>query len=373
MKKLFMFIAALTIMISASAQTKNIEQVGSFGMPYVGVFAGGATSLTNFGSTDNSNRVVLPCIGLELGTYVTPVWGASVESEVLFNTNWSGVQTAVSDLYVLGNGKMNVSNFLAGYKGYPRRVEFVLVAGAGWNRSYNGRLVDGDDELLLTEDQMVYNTGAEVNVNLGKDRAWQVNVRPSVVWGHDADNQFGFDKNYATGRLNIGVTYKFGNRKIQNHNFVTNDYEVSRYDYDVLAARYDECSKREPEKVEVPVEVVVEKPVEVLGAPIYFGESMVMFPCGSAKLSADNKEVIRHFYEDAQDGAIIYIIGSADSATGSTQFNYDLANKRAQAVKAELIRLGADENEFEIDTTLDGGSTIKASRSAFMTIKNSSK
>lgn len=372
MKKIFAFIAALTVMVSASAQTRNIEQTCSFGMPYVGAFVGAGVPLNSFSSEGSWTEFVLPAAGLELGTYVTPVWGASAEGSVMFNAQESS-QPAVAGLYVLGNGKMNLSNLLGGYKGCPRKAEVVLVAGAGWSRCYANLIMPDGEKTLLTGDEMVYNTGAELNFNLGKTRAWQINIKPSVVWSHDADNQFGFDKNYATARINAGVTYKFGCRKTNNHNFVTNDYAVTQHDYDVLMARYEECHNREPEKVEVPVEVVVEKTVEVAGAPKYFGESMVLFPCGSATLSANNKEVIRHFFEDAQDGAVIYILGSADSATGTEKFNYELANKRAQVVKAELIKLGADENEIEIDTTLDGGSTIRASRCAFLSIKNSAK
>lgn len=382
---------ALAISIIASAQAKNVEQVGPIGMPYVSVY-GGAVTPINSETFNDALKATLPAAGIELGTYVTPVWGASVEGEAVFNLPPYEQQTILNRHYVLGNGKMNVSNFLAGYKGYPRRVEFVLVAGAGWERAYT-KLVpnvepettgdwvftkaDGEGEPVVAEpekaytttDQMVYNTGAEINFNLGKARAWQINVRPGVIWGHNAENQFGFKKADATARLNLGLTYKFGNRRTKSHNFVINDYAVSQYDYDVLMARYEECHNREPDKIKVPVDRIVEKTViDTVSVPTYFGENLILFPIGSAKLDANNKEILKHFVEDAQDDVIVYVVGSADSKTGSESFNYDLAAKRAKAVKDELVKLGLDEKDIAIDVTLDGASTVKASRSAAVTI-----
>lgn len=395
MKKIFTFIVAMVMTIMATAQTKNVEWTGALGMPYINLNAGAVTPLSNFNNFDVN--AIQPAAGIELGTYVTPVWGASVEGVSVFNLKKAEDQTLLDRFYVLGNGKMNVSNFLAGYKGYPRRVEFVLVAGAGWERDYwkvpanelpniegdwaftkadgetpaepDAPVTPAGDYTLAHRDGMVYNTGAEINVNLGEKRAWQINLRPSVLWGHNAENPYGFKPADATARLNLGVTYKFGNRRIKSNNFVTNDYAVTQHDYDVLMARYEECHNRPAEVKEVPVEVVVEKPVvELVNVPTYFGENLILFPCGSAKLDANNKEILKHFVEDAQDNVLIYVVGSADSKTGSENFNYDLAGKRAKAVKDELVKLGLDEKDIAIDVTLDAGSTIKAARSATVTI-----
>lgn len=365
MKKIFMFFVALAMTVMATAQ--NYEYTGVFGMPYFNINAGAIAPLTS------PTTGILPAAGIELGTYVTPVWGTSAEGVAVFNLPPYGQQTILNSHYVLGNGKMNVSNFLAGYDGYPRRVEFVLVAGAGWGRSYTKMVPNADGETpekaYTTADQMVYNTGAEINFNLGQARACQISLRPSVIWGHNAENQFGFNPSNAQLRVNLGFTYKFGNRRVKSHNFVTNDYAVSQHDYDVLMARYEECHSREPEKVEVPVEVPVEKLVPTpVNVPVYFGENLILFPCGSAKLDAKNKEILRHFVEDVQDDVIVYIVGSADSKTGTESFNYDLAGKRAKAVRDELVKLGINENDIAIDTTLDGASTVKASRSASVTI-----
>lgn len=377
MKKLIMFFAAMVMTVVTFAQT-NYEYTGPFGMPYVNLNAGAVMPLTNF--KDFNANAIQPAAGIELGTYVTPIWGASAEGIAVFNLNKGADQTLLDRHYVLGNGKMNVSNFLAGYKGYPRRVEFVLVAGAGWERNYwkvpaNAEEIEANPETpvdykLAHADGMVYNTGAEINVNLGEKRAWQINVRPSVIWGHNAENQFGFNPQNATARLNVGITYKFGNRRVKSHNFVTNNYAVTQHDYDVLMAKYEECHNRPAEVKEVPVEKLVEKEVvKTVDVLTYFGETYILFPSGNKTLNADAKARLDQFAKHVDGKVYVNVLGSADSKTGSKSYNYDLAAARAKAVKDYLVKkCNIAEEDVVINTTLDATDTIKTSRSAVLTI-----
>ena len=43
MKKIFTFIVAMVMTIMATAQTKNVEWTGAFGMPYINLNAGAVT------------------------------------------------------------------------------------------------------------------------------------------------------------------------------------------------------------------------------------------------------------------------------------------------------------------------------------------
>ena len=392
MKKIFAIFAALVMTVMATAQPNNYEYPGHLGMPYVAIDGGVVAPL----NTLTTFQGIQPTAGIELGTYVTPVWGASLQGIATYDKQ--GWNNFLGQTYVFGNGKMNVSNFLAGYKGYPRRVEFVLVAGAGWAHEFRGvdtaepaadgswirTKADGDDTGATEPETpdtpapdaepaiggpvnwMAYNTGAEINVNLGKERAWQVNVRPSVIWNHP-DGGFGFDVDNAKARLTVGVTYKFGNRRIKSHNFVKNDYAVTQYDYDILMAKYEECHNRPAEVKEVPVETIVEKTVTV-NVPTYFGETYILFPCGSSKLDAAAKATLDEFVKNAQDDVYVQVVGSADSKTGSETFNYDLAGKRAMAVKDYLVSAGLQADDIVPETTLDATNNVKTSRSAVLTI-----
>ena len=365
MKKIFSILMALVMFITVSAQ--NYEYPGVFGMPYVNLNAGavstdGLAPLVN-GDFDTFAGNIAPTVGLEFGTYFTPVWGASIEGMANFNLA-KEASNVVSRSAVLANGKLNVSNFIAGYKGYPRRVELVVVGGVGWGHDFAA----ADDPAFRDPNYVVYNTGLELNANLGAKRAWQISVRPAVLW-NNYDNNPKFNVNDGQVRLTVGVTYKFGNRKIKSHNFVTNDYAVSQHDYDVLMARYEECSKRQPEVREVEVEKVVER-VERYGVPTYFGDTYVTFKIGSSKLDANAKAILRQFAKNLDGKKVrVYVVGSADSKTGSETRNYTLAEARAKVVKDVLVKeYGVAEEDVIVDTTLDATDDVKTSRAAVLTI-----
>lgn len=351
MKKILSIIASLAISIMAFAQ--NYEYTGWLGMPYVSV-NGGAISSLNVNNWSDFYHNIRPTAGLELGTYFTPVWGASVEGVALFNT--TGSYTFVNQSSVFVNSKVNLSNLFGGYEGKPYLVEFVAVPAIGWGHDYGEPYVD--------RNYLNYKAGLEVNFNLGKQRAWQVNVKPSVYWinqGFAEGNYINFTRERSYAHLAVGVTYKFGNARIKSHNFVTNDYAVSQHDYDVLKARYEECSKREPEVREVFVDKVVEKPVyeEV---PVYVGmNNFVVFPIGSVVLNDVERERLEKFAKSLTPETIVHLVGSADSATGSKSRNFALAKNRANVVKFELEKLGVNVEDYR--TELDYGNSNESSRS----------
>ena len=206
MKKIFSFIIALVMMVTlASAQT--VEKSKWYENTSVTILGGGVTTgqFTDVPTPffwDGTKAVfsgVKPMMGLEVTKYFTPVVGASIEGLGFIGTTTS--DTFFDESVVLGNAKLNVSN-LFGYKGQPRRVEVVAVAGLGWGHDYvNGNaqtwssspaegkyLVFGNNPYnsntlhFTDKNYVVYNAGAELNVNLGKERAWQISVRPGVLW-----------------------------------------------------------------------------------------------------------------------------------------------------------------------------------------------
>lgn len=355
MKKLITFFAALVMTVMASAQ--NYEWTGPFGMPYVNVNGGAVSSL----QVDNFNdfvKGVHPMAGLELGTYFTPVWGASVEGLAFFGT--TGSYTFVDQSSVLANGKVNLSNLLGGYKGQPRRVEVVGVAGLGWGHDYGEPKIDPN--------YVVYNTGAELNVNLGEQRAWQINVRPGVLW-NNYDNNPKFNRNDASVRLALGLTYKFGNRKVKSHNFVTNNYAVTQADYDRALAEL-EAERNKPAQVKevvketVRTERVVEKETKVL-----VGSHIITFPIGSCVLSATEKAKVAAFAKSLDKETLVQIVGSADSKTGTETRNFALAKNRANVVKNVLVsEYGIAEDRIAIDTKMDATDNVLTSRSAILTL-----
>ena len=353
MKKLLSIFAVLVLSVGmASAQ--NYEYTGPFGMPYVTVDGGGISRLQteNFGEFVKGFK---PSAGLEIGTYFTPVWGASVEGFAHINT--TGSYTFVDQSAVLANGKVNLTNLFLGYKGKPWLLDVVGVAGLGWGHDYGEPKIDPN--------YVVYNTGAEFNFNLGKQRAWQINVRPTVLW-NNYDNCPKFEYKDAYLRLTVGVTYKFNNRRIKSHNFVTNTYDAYQKDYDVLNAKYNDLLNREPE-VRVKEVVKVEKEV-VKETKVLVGSHIITFPIGSCVLSETEAAKVDAFIKSLDSESLVQIVGSADTKTGSENRNIALAKNRANVVKNALINGGVAEDRISVDTRLDATDNVLTSRSAILTL-----
>jgi len=388
MRKFISFIAGLAIAMGlASAQNVNYEYAGPFGMPYVNV-NGGVVSSLNVENFSDFAKGVKPVAGIELGTYFTPVWGASVEGLGFLKTTTS--RTLFSESAVLANGKVNFSNLLAGYKGQPRVVEVVGVLGYGWGHDYVAKsygqyrsseapiIVDGYSEevvgpgvLATDKNYTVYKAGAELNFNLGEKRAWQINVRPGVLWFHKEAGNYVSSPVMTTKRdgrvyVEAGLTYKFGNRKVKSHNFVTNTYDAYQRDYDALNAKYNDLLNREPEVKEV-VKTVAEKEV-VTETRVLVGSNIITFPIGSCELSATEKAKVEAFAKSLDADTLVHVLGSADSKTGSETRNFALAKNRANVVKNALVGYGVAEDRIETSSTVDATDNVLTSRSAVVTL-----
>ena len=365
MKKIFMFLAAMLIAVTMSAQTvQNSRTFENISVTVTGGVIttdhlGGNTFF--WGGAENIVKGLRPVAGLEISKYVTPVVGFGLEGLAMFNT--TGANTIVDQHNVVGNLKLNLSNWFGGYKGEPRRVEVVFVPGLGWGHDYG--------DVYHDRNYLTYNLGAELNVNLGKARAWQINVKPVVMW-NNYNNALRPMLQNMQGRLQIGLTYKFGSKSKKSHNFVYCPYSVTASDYDNLNSRYasalqenkdlknkvSELEAREPEVKEVVKEIF--KETKINNVTVYFDK-------GSYELSERELSHLDFYAQHADKAASIKIVGSADSATGSPKRNAYLAEQRALAVKKVLVEnYGFDESKIEISTAQDMFDTAIRSRVAIV-------
>lgn len=382
MKKILMIFVAMTMAFMAAAQT--VESSKLFENTYVSVFGGGTTTgAFNQVPTpffwDGAKGVVegvRPYAGVEFGKYVTPVVGFSVEGLGFFGTTNS--KTFFDESAVLANGKLNFSNWFGGYKGQPRRVEVVGVLGMGWGHDYvgNGQTwtsypneelepvvgtnVYNDQVVYTDKDYVVYNAGAELNVNLGKARAWQINVRPGVMWfnKHTKTQYQSLPRfmNDARANIQVGVTYKFGSKSKKSHNFVLCPYSVTKADYDAALARIAELESRGPQVKEVEVIKEVEKVVKDTVEVEVANGAVVYFTIGNYELSSRELARLDFFAKGIEHPAQakVKVTGSADTKTGSKARNEFLAQKRAEAVKKVLVNVyGFKAENVEIETILD--------------------
>ena len=361
MKKIFSIILAFALGISlANAQT--VESSEFFENTSVSVY-GGAITTSHFmgepvfwGGLKNVVKGVRPLAGIEFTKYVTPVVGFSIEGLAMFGT--TGSNTFVDQSNVVGNLKFNLTNAANGYKGSPKTIELVFVPGIGWGHDYG--------DVYHDRNYLTYNIGGELNVNLGEKKAWQINVKPVIMF-NNYNNALTPTKGNMQARIQVGVTYKFESKQKKSHNFVLCPYSVRKEDYNGLQRKYDivaaqkdyldslaianseeinemkakiaELESREPQ--------TVEKVIELHDVVVYFSKGQ--YTIGDRELMH-----LDFFAQNVDKNTRLKITGSADSATGSSERNAFLAEQRALAVKKVLVeKYGFNDENISIDVVSD--------------------
>ena len=349
-----MFIA-LTMIFSANAQIAT-ENAKLFDNTYVGVEFGATTPL-NFNSVFPVNTVA----GIKFGKELTPVFGLEVEGLATFGDNVyrygvnnsmlvpidgamnvhknGSVNTFVKATNVGLNGVINVSNLLFGYQGAPRVFEIKTNTGIGWLHYFGdfttnivGGYVPAGKQNVLTA-----KTAIDLAFNLGRTKAHTLTVSPGVYWGLNEAGNIKFNKNYAQFGVMVGYTYHF---KTSNGTRYFKTYDVGAMT-DEISRLNEELAKKQKE-----VEVIkyVDRVVINNNAPntnavaaTGFGvNETVFFAFDSAELDGRAKETLDKL---CQNG--IYVIDAYASSEGSTEYNKELSQRRADAVKAYLEGRGA--------------------------------
>lgn len=315
MKKfILMFALMISAFVGVNAQTA-IETPKVLDNVYVGANVGATTPLT-FNSVFPLNTTV----GLTLGKIWTPIFGTEVQSGIAFNDNGFGTnsKTFVKAINTGINGTINLTNLFLGYN--PNKVfEVQTVTGLGWMHIYGNTVNNDDDELTAK-------TGIRLNWNLGKSKAWSLNVEPAVLWNltNGSSDQVRFNKKSAQLALSVGVAYKF---KTSNgtHNFKV--YDVGRLNDEINSLR-----AQKPK--EVVREVVTTKVVPTQTKWVVFFEQ------GKSDLTDEAKDELNKIGENS----IVDIVGHA-STEGSEAFNQALSENRAKAVADFLTKRGVKVNK----------------------------
>lgn len=318
MKKfILMFALMISAFVGVNAQTA-IETPKVLDNVYVGANVGATTPL-KFNSVFPLNTTV----NLTLGKDWTPVLGTEVESGIAFNDNGFGISshTFVSAINTGVNATVNLTTLFLGYN--PNKVfEMKTVSGFGWAHKYGNTVNNDDDELTAK-------TGIRFIWNLGKSKAWSLNVEPAVRWNLTNGNsdQVCLNKNSAQLALSLGVVYKF---KTSNgtHNFKMHDF----------GRMNDEINSLREELAKKPKEVVR----EVVTTKVVSNQTkwVVFFEQGKSDLTNEAKDELNKIGENS----IVDIEGHA-SSEGSEAFNQTLSEKRAKVVADFLTNRGVKVNK----------------------------
>ena len=353
MKKILLLTAMALGMVSAQAQT---TVAGSkFTDNWSFTLKGGAVLPAKTVSDNGFWGGARGMAGVELRKQITPVFGLGVEGEWTVNTSsWGGLRSAnVFDHQYVGMfGAVNLMNAFAGYTGAPRVFELEAVAGAGWLHAYYPHTTGLDGNSWGTK------VGLNFNFNLGENKAWTLSFKPAMLWnmnGNPTANVLGYAANYDINHgyveLQAGVTYHFGNSNGTHSFVVVRPYDQAEIDalnaqinelrgmLDAcgvnnaallaqiadLQAQLDACNRRP---------AAVEKVVKDLNNIRY-----VFFNCGSSYIQPNQQPNIAMVADQLKGNpkATVKVQGYA-SKDGSLAFNKKLAERRAEAVKKELVK-----------------------------------
>ena len=341
MKKLGLLFAAAAMAVSVNAQT--VTESKTFDNFYIGINGGAQVKTTGESWMNNLNSNA----GLRIGRWFTPVFGLAAEGNVYFNDHCKHYMPQSKTLARYMNvgliGTVNLSNWFAGYQGEPRLFEVVPVFGFGWGHTF------GTDE---NYNALTSKAGIDFTFNLGKSKAWQVYVEPSMNWSLNGYGYEGvaYNINQSAFQLNAGIVYKFKNSN-GSHNFTIaqlrdqneidglnsqinslrgdlndKDAQLSAKDKQIkdLQNALDECNKKP--KYEKPATATNLQPT------VLFRQSKAVVD----KSQMPNIELIAQYMKNHPE-AKVEIKGYA-SPEGNKEFNQALSQKRADAVKNVLVK-----------------------------------
>lgn len=356
MKKIAMFIAAAAIAVSANAQKTTVTGMKSADNIYVGVNAGASTISGIVG--DEAFEAYNPVFGIRVGKNFSPIFGLQLDAQMMMDAHKKDCKyqnkTFIESVAAGLNATWNFSNLFAGYKGEPRFFEVIGVTGLGWKH-----------DIPSNYDRVYAKGGVDFAFNFGGAKQWQAFVEPAIVFGaQDGINKWKFDARNADVQVVAGVNYKFGNSN-GTHNFaieqLRDQAEIDGLNAKINSLRADldaangalsaanakaaQLQKALTDCQNKPVPApVVEKKAANLQPSVVFGQGKSVVE--NSQLA--NIQMIANYMKANKD-AKVKITGYA-SPEGNAELNQKLSEKRAEAVKAILVKkykIAADRLETE--------------------------
>ena len=318
MKKFILIFVAMFMFATSMFAQEQTNYTGSSKFTdnvSVTVQGGVFTSFDNFYS---GHTAMAPIALVGVDKYVNPWFGVGVEARTLIGTgNGSyNTKTVFDWVNLSGYAKFNVLNMF-NYNGERRTFEPVIYTGLGW----------GHSTACLHTNQATYRAGVELNLNLGKEKAWGIVLNPSVVWGGMTD--YKLNKHNGSFEVTAGVVYHFktsnGTRTFAKPRL------YSQSEIDALNARIKELDSR-PVAVK---EVIKNVPAtnSTAGVDVVEKTYIVTFAKSKADLTNAAKANL-----DKITGTVV--IEASASPEGTTKFNQKLSEDRANAVKSYLESRG---------------------------------
>lgn len=283
--------------------------------------------------------------GLGLRTKLSGIWGRQILTE---NKEDNAMKYWTLDEQVL----LNLSNIFCGYSD-TRVWNFIPYVGFGLSRNMS------EDIYAMGWNFGILNTWRlSHHVRLNLDLSFNP-YEPSFMQGgngvgkHENIKRQLFENKDRQLRAEIGLTFNLGKATFNKVPDVDAIKALSQAEIDALNGRLRDANG-EIDRLNNLInnhkcpEVGGGKTItvkEVAAAPV-----SVFFNIGSAKIASKKDLVNLQSLVDVAkaNNKKIIVTGSADSKTGSAALNQKLSEKRAQAVKDELVKMGVSESNIEV-------------------------
>ena len=327
-------LGALTI----NAQTAVVETGGFWDNWSMGIQGGGTMKMSGTGFFKSAR----PAFGLTLGKQWTPILGMDIQGMGYVNTTQSSTMIDASDVGLVG--RLNLMNLFGGYEGMPRPFEIETATGLGWLHHYMNGAGDTDD--------LTARVGLNFNFNLGEDAAWTLGLKPAVVFnltGEYPNKKMAFDRNQANMELLLGLTYHFADGDGNRHFALVNAVDPMAFAgmneeinglREIVAAKDIELVGLADELLVVQNqlnEARVQKATSN-GDTLNIIESVVAFRFNQSAIENSQMPSIEHVATYLKNNPSVNVtINGYASPEGTEEYNLQLSQRRADAVKAILV------------------------------------
>ena len=280
--------------------------------------------------------------GIGLRTKLQGIWGKEV-----YNLE-TGAQGKFNKYWLLNEHVMfNVSNLIWGYN--ENRVWNVIpFVGGGIGRTMTHNFYSMD---LSAGIQSTWKVAKHLNVYL--EAGW--NRVESDIDGGWEDGHRGWDSHDNNLYAELGLQFNLGKSNWKKTPDVDAINALHQSELDVLNAKLNDANA---ENDRLKQKLAEQKPVETPEAVKEFVNTpvSVFFNINKTNVASQqdlvNVQAIAKYAK--QNGSKLLVNGYADNATGTPEINQKLSEGRAEAVAAELVKMGVEKSN--ITTRANGGS-----------------
>lgn len=233
---------------------------------------------------------------------------------------------------------------------YDRRFNILAIAGVGYSHLFE-KHNDFAEETPFNGEVNNYKKGNYIVPKVGLQLNYKVSEPVLIflegdfkVYSDKLDEIVNTAQYDGQVVLTAGITYRF-----KNQDGTRGFHYIPSYDQEDIDALNDEINQLREELDKKPKEVKVVETVTEVKTVKELSPITVRFEINSSEIEDKQMANLQNIADYMKDNPEVKlsITGYADAQTGSSEYNLKLSEKRAEAVKNALVKLGVEESRLE--------------------------